>query len=190
VEGCTTGGIHKGRTNQDICYNVFVVCGLFSPCFFPHAEAMACGWKLAMPVHNLPKPVRPGDATASRFRTRDGKRGFLPEALRQIVKSVGRTFTFWGLPWIRGLCLLHVEGQDRDGFAAVKSFLTRAKTFRACSIASPCATIPYLQAQIAAGATAYNCSTLGGETEFAGYEDSSLPAVQEINRRALGARVP
>jgi len=55
-----------------------------------------------------------------------------------------------------------VEGKTKEGFATVKSFLYHEpKTFRELLHLIAQATIPYLKAQIAAGATAVQYSIPG-----------------------------
>jgi uroporphyrinogen decarboxylase len=75
-----------------------------------------------------------------------------------------------------------VEGRTKEGFAAVKSFLLREpKTFRDLLHRIAQATVPYLKAQIAAGATAVQLfDTWCGELSLRDYEDFALPATQEI----------
>jgi uroporphyrinogen decarboxylase len=75
-----------------------------------------------------------------------------------------------------------VEGKAKEGFAAVKSFLYREpKVFRALLHRIAQATIPYLQAQIAAGAAAVQLfDTWCGELNLPDYEEFALPPVQEI----------
>jgi len=75
-----------------------------------------------------------------------------------------------------------VEGKTKEGFATVKSFLYHEpKTFRELLHRIAQATIPYLKAQIAAGATAVQLfDTWCGELNLQDYEDFALPAVQEI----------
>jgi len=75
-----------------------------------------------------------------------------------------------------------VEGQTKEGFATVKSFLYHEpKTFRELLHRIAQATIPYLKAQVAAGATAVQLfDTWCGELNLQDYEDFALPAVQEI----------
>jgi uroporphyrinogen decarboxylase len=84
-----------------------------------------------------------------------------------------------------------VEGKAKEGFATVKSFLYREpKVFRALLHRIAQATIPYLQAQIAAGATAVQLfDTWCGELNLHDYEEFALPAVQEIIS-GLGGSVP
>ncbi|HLX71076.1 MAG TPA: uroporphyrinogen decarboxylase family protein, partial [Verrucomicrobiae bacterium] len=75
-----------------------------------------------------------------------------------------------------------VEGKTKEGFATVKSFLYHEPgTFRALLRKIAHATIPYLKAQIAAGATVVQLfDTWCGELNLRDYEEFALPAVQEI----------
>jgi uroporphyrinogen decarboxylase len=75
-----------------------------------------------------------------------------------------------------------VEGKTREGFATVKSFLYHQPlTFRDLLHRVAQATIPYLKAQIAAGATAVQLfDTWCGELNLHDYTEFALPAVQEI----------
>jgi uroporphyrinogen decarboxylase len=75
-----------------------------------------------------------------------------------------------------------LEGKTKEGFATVKSFLNHEpKTFRELLHRVAQATIPYLKAQIAAGATAVQLfDTWCGELNLQDYQDFALPAVQEI----------
>ncbi|MBS1866681.1 MAG: uroporphyrinogen decarboxylase, partial [Acidobacteria bacterium] len=75
-----------------------------------------------------------------------------------------------------------VEGRTKEGFAVVKSFLHREPaTFRDLLHRISQATIGYLKAQIAAGATAVQLfDTWSGELSLTDYQQFALPAVQEI----------
>ena len=75
-----------------------------------------------------------------------------------------------------------VEGKTKEGFATVKSFLYHEPaTFRQLLITIAQATIPYLNAQIAAGAAAVQLfDTWCGELSLADYENFALPAVQHV----------
>jgi uroporphyrinogen decarboxylase len=117
---------------------------------------------------------------------------FLPEAIRRIVKSIGPdvpVLGFAGAPWT--LACYMVEGKAREGFATVKSFLyNEPKTFHELLHRIAQATIPYLKAQIAAGAAAVQLfDTWCGELNLQDYEEFALPAVQEIVA-SLGGSVP
>jgi uroporphyrinogen decarboxylase len=165
---------------------------VFSDILIP-AEAMGLRLELGDAGPNLPNPVR-SKADVDRLKTFDPETetGFLPEAVRRIVKSVGPqvpVLGFAGAPWT--LACYMVEGKAREGFATVKSFLYhQPKTFRDLLHRIALGTIPYLKAQIAAGATAVQLfDTWCGELNLQDYENSALPAVQEIIA-SLGGSVP
>src|SRR2546427_2759663 len=165
---------------------------VFSDILIP-AEAMGLQLELGDAGPNLPNPVR-SKADVDRLRIFDPETdtGFLPEAIRGIVKSVGPevpVLGFAGAPWT--LASYMVEGKTKEGFATVKSFLYhQPRTFRDLLHRIAQATIPYLKAQIAAGATAVQLfDTWCGELNAQDYEDFALPAVQEIIS-AIGGSVP
>jgi uroporphyrinogen decarboxylase len=142
---------------------------------------------------NLPQPVRTkADVERLRLFDPETETGFLPEAIRRIVREVGRDVPVLGFaaaPWT--LACYMVEGRAKEGFAAVKSFLYREpKIFRDLLHRIAQATIPYLEAQIAAGAAAVQLfDTWSGELNLRDYEDFALPATQEIIS-GLGGNVP
>ena len=165
---------------------------VFSDILIP-AEAMGLALELGDAGPNLPNPVR-SQADVERLKIFDPEMetGFLPEAIRRIVKSIGPevpVLGFAGAPWT--LACYMVEGKAREGFATVKSFLYHEpRTFRALLHRIAQATIPYLQAQISAGATAVQLfDTWCGELNLQDYEDFALPAIQEITA-ALRSSVP
>src|SRR5580704_17731696 len=148
------------------------------------AEAMGLKLELGDAGPNLPNPER-SKADVDRLKIFDPETetGFLPEAIRRIVKSIGPevpVLGFAGAPWT--LACYMVEGKTKEGFATVKSFLYHEpKTFRELLHRIAQATIPYLKAQIAAGATAVQLfDTWCGELDLQDYEDFALPAAQEI----------
>lgn len=165
---------------------------VFSDILIP-AEAMGLRLELGDAGPNLPNPVRSRvDVDRLRIFDPEIETGFLSEAIRRIVKSVGPqvpVLGFAGAPWT--LACYMVEGKTSEGFATVKSFLYHEpKTFRDLLHRIALATIPYLQAQIAAGATAVQLfDTWCGELNLQDYEDFALPAVQEIIA-SLGDAVP
>src|SRR5437588_6159511 len=132
----------------------------------------------------LPCPVRSqADVEKLGIFDPEAETGFLPEAIRRIVKSVGpevAVLGFAGAPWT--LACYMVEGQTKEGFATVKQFLYQEpKTFRELLHRIAQATVPYLKAQIAAGATAIQLfDTWCGELNLEDYQESALPAVQEV----------
>jgi uroporphyrinogen decarboxylase len=165
---------------------------VFSDILIP-AEAMGLALELGDAGPNLPNPVRSqSDVERLKIFDPEMETGFLPEAIRRIVKSIGPevpVLGFAGAPWT--LACYMVEGKAREGFGTVKSFLYHEpKTFRELLHRVAQATIPYLQAQIAAGATAVQLfDTWCGELNLQDYEDFALPAVREITE-ALGDSVP
>ncbi len=165
---------------------------VFSDILIP-AEAMGLQLEIGDAGPNLPNPVR-SQADVNRLNIFDpeAETGFLPEAIRRIVKSVGPEVPVLGFaaaPWT--LSCYMVEGKTKEGFATVKRFLYHEpKTFGALLHRIAQATIPYLKAQIAAGATAVQLfDTWCGELNAQDYEDFALPAVQEIIS-AIGGSVP
>lgn len=156
---------------------------VFSDILIP-AEAMGLQLELGDTGPNLPNPVRSVlDVDRLKVFDPEMETGFLPEAIRRIVKSVGPevpVLGFAGAPWT--LACYMVEGKAKEGFATAKSFLYREpKVFRALLDRIAQATIPYLKAQIAAGATAVQLfDTWCGELNLQDYEDFALPAVQEV----------
>jgi uroporphyrinogen decarboxylase len=165
---------------------------VFSDILIP-AEAMGLQLELGDAGPNLPNPVRSKlDVERLKLFDPETETGFLPEAIRRIVKSAGPevpVLGFAGAPWT--LACYMVEGKTKEGFATVKSFLYHEpKTFRALLHRIAQATIPYLKAQIAAGASAVQLfDTWCGELNLQDYEDFALPAVQEIIS-ALGGAAP
>jgi uroporphyrinogen decarboxylase len=165
---------------------------VFSDILIP-AEAMGLPLELGDAGPNLPEPVRT-QADVNKLRVFDPEleTGFLPEAIRRIVKQVGPEVPVLGFaaaPWT--LACYMVEGRTKEGFATVKSFLYHEpKVFRELLHRIAQATIPYLKAQIAAGAAAVQLfDTWCGELNLRDYENFALPATQEIIA-GLGASVP
>jgi len=155
----------------------------FSDILIP-AEAMGLRLEIGDGGPNLPNPVR-SKADVEKLRLFDPERetGFLPEAIRRIVESVGPTVPVLGFaaaPWT--LACYMVEGKTKEGFATAKSFLYHEpKAFRDLLHRIAQATIPYLQAQIAAGAAAVQLfDTWCGELDLQDYVDFALPAIQEL----------
>jgi uroporphyrinogen decarboxylase len=165
---------------------------VFSDILIP-AEAMGLHLELGDAGPNLPNPVRSKtDVDKLRMFDPETETGFLPEAIRRIVKSAGPEVPVLGFaaaPWT--LACYMVEGKTKEGFATVKSFLFHEpKTFRALLQRIARATIPYLRAQIAAGASAVQLfDTWCGELSLQDYREFALPAVQEIIS-GIGASVP
>jgi len=163
---------------------------VFSDILIP-AEAMGLQLELGDAGPNLPDPVRSNhDVEKLRIFDPEIETPFLPEAIRRIVKSVGPEVPVLGFaaaPWT--LACYMVEGKTKEGFATAKSFLNHeSKTFRELLHRIAQAAIPYLKAQIAAGATAVQLfDTWCGELNLQDYQDFALPAVQEIISGIAGA---
>src|SRR6201993_3520662 len=165
---------------------------VFSDILIP-AEAMGLPLELGDRGPNLPSPVRSlADVQKLRVFAPELETGFLPEAIRRIVKAVGPTVPVLGFaaaPWT--LASYMVEGKTKEGFATVKSFMyAEPRVFRELLGRIAQATITYLQAQIRAGAAAVQLfDTWCGELNLRDYLDFALPAVQEIVS-GLGKSVP
>jgi uroporphyrinogen decarboxylase len=165
---------------------------VFSDILIP-AEAMGLTLELGDAGPNLPNPIR-SKADVDRLKVFDPEieTPFLPEAIRRIVKSLGPDVPILGFaasPWT--LACYMVEGKTKEGFATVKSFLYHEpKTFRELLHRIAQATIPYLKAQIASGASAVQLfDTWCGELDLHDYNRFVLPAVQEVIH-GLGGKVP
>ncbi len=156
---------------------------VFSDILIP-AEAMGLELELGDAGPILPNPVRSkADVDKLKFFDPEIETSFLPEAIRRIVKSVGPEVPVLGFaaaPWT--LSCYMVEGKAKEGFATAKSFLYHEpKTFHELLQRIAQATIPYLKAQIAAGATAIQLfDTWCGELNLQDYRDFALPAVQQV----------
>jgi uroporphyrinogen decarboxylase len=156
---------------------------VFSDILIP-AEAMGLTLELGDAGPNLPEPVRTKrDVEKLKLFDPETETAFLPEAIRRIAREVGPEVPVLGFaaaPWT--LACYIVEGRAKEGFATVKSFLlSEPATFRDLLHRIAQATIPYLKAQIAAGATAVQLfDTWCGELALPDYEQFGLPAVQEI----------
>src|SRR5580700_1618261 len=153
---------------------------VFSDILIP-AEAMGMKLELGDAGPNLPSPIR----TA-------GDTGFLMEAIQGIVREVGPTVPvlgFAGAPWT--LACYMVEGKTKEGFATVKALMwEKPRAFELLLKKIAAATIGYLKAQIAAGATAVQLfDTWCGELNLEDYERFALPAVREIIA-GVGGAVP
>ena len=157
------------------------------------SEAMGVPLELGDAGPNLPEPVRSRDAVRKLRRfDPELETGFLMEAIRRLVRNAGPdvpVLGFSGAPWT--LACYMVEGRAKEGFATVKSFLySETATFRELLRHIAQATIPYLKAQIAAGAAAVQLfDTWCGELALPDYEAFALPAVQEVIA-ALGGVAP
>ena len=165
---------------------------VFSDILIP-AEAMGLTLELGDAGPNLPEPVRSKrDVEKLHLFDPEIETRFLPEAIRRIVREIGPAVPVLGFaaaPWT--LACYMVEGRTREGFATVKSFLLHdPATFRTLLHRIAQATIPYLKAQIAAGAAAVQLfDTWCGELSLRDYEEFALPATQEIIS-GLGGSAP
>jgi uroporphyrinogen decarboxylase len=165
---------------------------VFSDILIP-AEAMGLQLELGDTGPNLPNPIRTkADVDRLKIFDPEAETGFLPEAIRRIVKVLGPDVPVLGFaasPWT--LACYMVESKTKEGFATVKSFLYHEpKTFRELLRRIAQATIPYLKAQIAAGAAAVQLfDTWCGELDLHDYNRFVLPAVQEVIH-GLGGKVP
>jgi len=156
---------------------------VFSDILIP-AQAMGLPLELGDAGPNLPEPVRSAEAVRKLHQfDPETDTGFLMEAIRRIVRTVGSDVPVLGFaaaPWT--LACYMVEGKTREGFAAVKQFLYyEPKTFRELLHRIAQTTIGYLKAQIAAGAAAVQLfDTWCGELALPDYQAFALPALQEI----------
>jgi len=150
------------------------------------AEAMGLPLELGDAGPNLPSPVRTASDVASlkQFDPEVETR-FLMDALRILSREAGAhvpVLGFAAAPWT--LACYMVEGRTREGFATTKSFLQREpRVFRDLLHRIARATVGYLKAQIAAGASAVQLfDTWCGELALPEYQEFALPAVQEVIR--------
>jgi len=156
---------------------------VFSDILIP-AEAMGVPLELGDAGPHLLEPVRSAEAVRKlHLFDPEADTGFLMEAIRRLVRAAGPdvpVLGFAGAPWTMA-CYM-VEGRTKEGFATVKSFLyTEPATFRELLHRIAQATVGYLRAQIAAGATAVQLfDTWCGELAMPEYREFALPAVQEI----------
>jgi uroporphyrinogen decarboxylase len=156
---------------------------VFSDILIP-AEAMGMHLELNDAGPNLPSPIRSAaDVANLRIFDPELETKFLPEAIRRIVRRVGPDVPVLGFaaaPWT--LACYMVEGKTKEGFSTVKGFLYHEpETFRLLLNKIAQATIPYLRAQIEAGASAVQLfDTWCGELNLEDYENFALPAVQQV----------
>jgi uroporphyrinogen decarboxylase len=157
------------------------------------AEAMGLPLELGDAGPNLPEPVRnAGDVHKLRIFDPEIETGFLMEAIRCTTKMAGPDVPVLGFaasPWT--LACYMVEGRTKEGFITVKNFLnTEPKLFRELLHKIAQATILYLKAQIAAGASAVQLfDTWCGELNLRDYTHFVVPAVREVIS-GVGASVP
>jgi uroporphyrinogen decarboxylase len=156
---------------------------VFSDILIP-AEAMGMPLELGDAGPHLLEPVRSAEAVRKlRLFDPEMETGFLMEAIRRLVREAGPNVPvlgFAGAPWTMA-CYM-VEGRTKEGFSTVKRFLyAEPLAFRELMHRIAQATIGYLRAQIAAGASAVQLfDTWCGELALPEYREFALPAVQEI----------
>jgi uroporphyrinogen decarboxylase len=156
---------------------------VFSDILIP-VEAMGLPLELGDAGPNLPQPVRAlADIRKLHLFDPEMETGFLMETLRRITRQVGPAIPVLGFaaaPWT--LACYMVEGRTKEGFHTAKSFLYREPAaFHELLHRIAHATIPYLKAQIGAGAAAVQLfDTWCGELNLTDYSNFALPAVQEI----------
>jgi uroporphyrinogen decarboxylase len=156
---------------------------VFSDILIP-ALAMGLALEIGDAGPKLPEPVRSArDVAKLKLFDPERETKFVPQAIRRIVRAAGPDVPVLGFaaaPWT--LACYMVEGRTKEGFATAKSFLYHEpKTFRELLHKIAQATIPYLKAQISAGAAAVQLfDTWCGELHIRDYEDFALPAVQQI----------
>lgn len=154
------------------------------------AEAMGLPLELGDAGPNLPSPVRTAaDVAQLKSFDPESETRFLMDALRILTREAGPDVPVLGFaaaPWT--LACYMVEGRTKEGFATVKSLLHReSRVFRDLLRRIAQATIGYLKAQIAAGASAVQLfDTWCGELSLADYQTFALPALQEIIREVVG----
>jgi len=156
---------------------------VFSDILVP-AEAMG------LPIHfgdagpELPEKLRRRE-DVDRLRDFDPEREtrFLPDAIRQLCRSLGPEIPvlgFAGAPWT--LACYMVDGAGRDGFPDTKRMLhTQPDVLRELLQRIASNTARYLQAQLAAGASAVQLfDTWAGELPREDYDAFVLPALQQL----------
>ncbi|HYA97823.1 MAG TPA: uroporphyrinogen decarboxylase [Methylomirabilota bacterium] len=158
------------------------------------AEAMGLKLELGDSGPNLPEPVR-SPAEVHRLREFDPEQqtAFLPEAIRRLCRALGSDVPVLGFaaaPWT--LACYMIEGRAQEGFPNAKAFLhDEPRGFRALLDKIAGATVPYLKAQIAAGASAVQLfDTWCGELSLADYQEHVLPATREVVSALKSAGVP
>jgi uroporphyrinogen decarboxylase len=155
------------------------------------AEAMGLPLELGDAGPNLPEPVRSGNEVRKLHGfDPETETRFLMDAIRVIVRSVGPEVPVLGFaaaPWT--LACYMVEGRTKEGFAAAKGLLYNdPASFRELLSRIAQATVPYLKAQIEAGAAAVQLfDTWCGELNLRDYRAFALPAVQEVIQGIRGA---
>jgi uroporphyrinogen decarboxylase len=168
---------------------------VFSDILVP-AEAMGMPLELGDGGPVLANPIR--DAAAiSKLRAFDPEQEtrFLCDALRLLRRSLAPSVPilgFAGAPWT--LACYMVEGRSKDGFSSAKQFFySEPATFARLLDTIAANTARYLQAQIAAGASAVQLfDTWAGELTLTDFRAAALPTTQRIIRevKATCPRVP
>lgn len=148
------------------------------------AEAM--GMPLDVPDSGpvLSNPVRDA-ATLARLRDFDPEREtkFVGDAIRAICREAGPSVPVIGFaaaPWT--LACYMIEGQTRGDISRAKMILTsEPATVRALLDRIAAATVPYLEAQVRAGASAVQLfDTWAGELSEGEYREFELAATQRV----------
>ncbi len=156
---------------------------VFSDILVP-AEAMG------LPIHfgdggpELPEKIRRRE-DVQRLRDFDPEREtrFLPDAIQQLCRTLGPevpVLGFAGAPWT--LACYMVDGAGRDGFPETKRMLhAQPDVLRNLLERIAQNTARYLQAQLAAGASAVQLfDTWAGELSREDYDAFALPALQQL----------
>src|SRR5260221_8261172 len=155
------------------------------------AEAMGVPLELGDAGPNLPSPVRTAsDVAKLKQFDPEVETRYLMDALRILSREAGADVPVLGFaaaPWT--LACYMVEGRTKEGFPTVKSFLHREpRAFRDLLQRIALATIGYLKAQIAAGASAVQLfDTWCGELALPEYQEVSVPAGEGVNCGRAGA---
>ena len=165
---------------------------VFSDILIP-AEAMGMELELADAGPVLANPIRePTQVEALRDFDPEQETRFVGETIRRLCATLGPAVPvigFAGAPWT--LACYMVEGRARDGFPTAKQMMYREpQLFRTLLEKIARNTAAYLQAQIAAGATAVQLfDTWAGELSQRSYQEFALPATQLlIAELVAGAR--
>ncbi|HJY85852.1 MAG TPA: uroporphyrinogen decarboxylase [Candidatus Acidoferrales bacterium] len=154
---------------------------VFSDILIP-AEAMGMAVELTDRGPLLPDPVRTlSQVEALRDFDPEQETGFVAETIRQLRRALGAhvpVIGFAGAPWTLA-CYL-VEGRSSDSFPAAKRLLyTEPRLLGRLLEKIARVTARYLQAQLAAGATAVQLfDTWAGELSRLDYCNFELPATQ------------
>jgi uroporphyrinogen decarboxylase len=156
---------------------------LFSDILVP-AEAMGLAVEFGDGGPELPDPVRTvDDVDALHDFDPQQETRFVPDAIAQLCHILGPEVPVLGFaaaPWT--LACYMIDGQGRTGFPLAKQMLfAEPALIRGLLRRIARNTARYLQAQIAAGATAVQLfDTWAGELSRAEYDAFALPAVQYL----------